>query len=479
MKRLFLFTLTILCCAKLTGCAKTMTHTPLPITVPTPREAINENIGSCADGPILETETGYYYQVPSGCMSLRYCDKTTGKNIFLCNKPECKHKGESFCVATTNRYTPIYLTLYDNRLYANVLDTSNGSLEYKLLEVSLDGSQLTELVTYYTNANDEFDYDLFAYANSMVIHRNKVIFQLSLNLNKDFERLEYFGTIIYDLETGELVSVYPETISSENPQWSHIQVQNDYVYYVVNEPHKHFLHRYNLATSQDELLQPQIPFIGEYFLFNDKLYFFRTNFGHLWEYDLENHTNQEIDLLHSLTERQLPTDYLEDTEKMSPEVQELFYANQISEDPNYQIINGKYYRIILEDKKYNAMSYHADEDYIYIEEYNFSHYAEDTGTETIHDIIHVFDKSLQEITHVEIPQRLGSNTTSSPSSEWSFRFLGNTVYVYQKYRTSDVYRISKTDFLSGRQNYELAYSITPDAQTISSSNPLPPDEDDD
>lgn len=68
------------------------------LTAPVVAEDYNPGNGS-----IMKTENGYYYyDVLSG--ALRYYDIASGKNMYLCNKPECKHDGNSFCVATNDKY---------------------------------------------------------------------------------------------------------------------------------------------------------------------------------------------------------------------------------------------------------------------------------------------------------------------------------------------------------------------------------------
>ena len=72
---------------------------------------------------VMETENGYYYNVCDMNLSLRYTEKTTGKDIFLCARPECMHDGNEKCTATYNFLEISNSILYDNSIYfvANII----------------------------------------------------------------------------------------------------------------------------------------------------------------------------------------------------------------------------------------------------------------------------------------------------------------------------------------------------------------------
>ena len=94
MKKLIL-TLAAACIAlTLTGCNN---------TTPT-EDYLNTNKGSSAYHPIMKTENGYYYNDPMEGLGLKYHDNATGKDIYLCAKPECSHDGNSFCTADALRF---------------------------------------------------------------------------------------------------------------------------------------------------------------------------------------------------------------------------------------------------------------------------------------------------------------------------------------------------------------------------------------
>ena len=52
---------------------------------------------------MLRTEKGFYhYNDTLG--GFRSYDTATGKEMFLCNKPECRHDGNEVCIATNEKY---------------------------------------------------------------------------------------------------------------------------------------------------------------------------------------------------------------------------------------------------------------------------------------------------------------------------------------------------------------------------------------
>ena len=90
------------------------------------------------------SEKGYYYYSYTD-RGLRYYDFSTQKDIFLCNKPECLHDGNAFCVATNRKYGKIDYVLYGDRIYMSAFELDeNERIQMKLLA---DGTYLYCFVT--------------------------------------------------------------------------------------------------------------------------------------------------------------------------------------------------------------------------------------------------------------------------------------------------------------------------------------------
>ena len=134
-------TFAVACIAfSLTGCNKN-----IPM-----QDCLNTNMGTTNYHQIMKTENGYYYNATSlGDMSLRYHDNATGKDIYLCAKPECTHDGgDKFCTATSKGFRVYYTGIYGSNIYIAASETDGKQISFKLLKASLDGTELTEVCTF-------------------------------------------------------------------------------------------------------------------------------------------------------------------------------------------------------------------------------------------------------------------------------------------------------------------------------------------
>lgn len=244
--------------------------------------------------PIMETERGYYYCERSGRMSFHFYDKTNHKDIVLCNKPECKHDGNAFCVATNKKYTPGGCQLYNGRIIAVATVFEDSNMHVKLLEISLDGSELTELASLYSIPNEE---GALAISTDLLIHRNYVCVLLGIANPVSLEETSEYGTLFYNLETGEAFFANEEALSHDNPRWDKTNAMGDYIYFVQRLPRGHQkLHRYHLTTRTDEELSLLTNFSGNYVPLDDNTIFYvrgEAN-GRLCVYHPEDQSNVEI-----------------------------------------------------------------------------------------------------------------------------------------------------------------------------------------
>ena len=201
---------------------------------------------------VRKTEHGYYYY-SYNYGGFRYVDGSTGKDMYLCNKPECKHDGNAFCVATNNKYTIFGWVLYDNRIVANVIEETDTQYLYKLLEIAADGSMANEIVTYYTMEKTG-EVEVFRHgAGAIYIHRNKVMLPMVTGTADGLEDTECYGCAIVDLNTKEVVYLDTEPLSRENTQVTQINAYGDYLYYCRKEGKKTVLHRYNINNGTDSI----------------------------------------------------------------------------------------------------------------------------------------------------------------------------------------------------------------------------------
>lgn len=207
---------------------------------------------------VLQTEKGYYYL--NDC-NIRYKDFATGNDIYLCNKPECRHDGNEFCVATNNKYVIFGMRLYNGKLFAAATETTETQCMYKLLLVEPDGSTMDELVTYMTM---EKTGQVPANLGGFQIHRNWVMLPFAAIDAQKFSDTDAYGTALYNLDTGKLLYLDEEPFCRENSPAFSIQGYRDWIYYCKSEDGKTRLHRYNLTGGTDESYTMLPSFAGIY-----------------------------------------------------------------------------------------------------------------------------------------------------------------------------------------------------------------------
>ena len=137
------------------------------------------------------SEHGSYYiydQLQSGVFyEVMYHDDETGKSLPLCAKPECRHDGNEYCVATTKHY---YITTmnakntgcvyYNGYVYAAATRydvppeniDSNPSLQGVLLRYAPDGTEVTELCTLTDRAHNGVQCQLLLHRGCLIIEVN-------------------------------------------------------------------------------------------------------------------------------------------------------------------------------------------------------------------------------------------------------------------------------------------------------------------
>lgn len=240
---------------------------------------------------VMKTDTGYYYsQGGFNSLSLHYYDAANGKNMYLCNKPECRHEGDEFCVATSNKYIVFDTVLYSNSLYINVIEPSDSTYEYKLLRASLDGSSLDEVVTYLTVNT----IDVMPNTSPMAFHRNKAFLPYQVN-NVNNQEIGYSGVAIYDLETGE-VTYLGEKEGDLNVEKTSFCGYGDYMYFVTAEKFKQRLCRYSYTDGSVEELPLERNFMGEYVIYDDDTIFFVRGTDELFSHNLQTGENTNINV---------------------------------------------------------------------------------------------------------------------------------------------------------------------------------------
>ncbi len=268
-----LFTvLTMVCLVAFAGCTKDKPGEQNPEGTPAAENALvsedyrQGNASGLIDGYFMRTEKGYYYYSKSR-KGFRYYDIATGKDMFLCNKPECRHDGNDFCVATNDNYTVLNACLYSNRMYVYAMDETNTQYRLKVLSLTLDGSELSEAGTVLTL--EKTGQELVFEGENFCIHRNKVMVALNIKGKDEQKDSELYGAAILDLNTKNVTYMDEMPVAKDNLETKEIHAYGDYFYYYRRVAKKNVLHRYNIVNGTDETHKFQPGFSGRYAILGD------------------------------------------------------------------------------------------------------------------------------------------------------------------------------------------------------------------
>jgi len=396
------------------------------LTAPVVSEDYNQGNGS-----IMKTKNGYYYyDVLNG--ALRYYDIATGKNMYLCNKPECKHDGNSFCIATNHEYAMDRIWLYSDRLYAAVVETTETQYLLKVISMALDGAEMREVATYMTvektgqypkNDTDvrfltiegnEDNTVLRPDVGKLLIHRNKVILPMEFISLENFEDSAHYGTAILDLETEEVTYLNEEPLSRENPWAQGFSAGGNYIFYYQKEGRKNILHRYNVTDGTDESFTLQPGFDGTYVVLDeDTIAYFRSVRNIVNVYQISTGFNNVYEIGCDV--------------------------DRITTDGTYLYVSEKYnYR-----QYFNMETMEMEE----WEEAN----------------LHVLNREFEKVASVDLTKLFPKE--NFPEGEWYPKILnryvcsiGDEIY-FDLFQNRMVYKCKKSDLLAGQPQVEFLYKV--------------------
>ena len=360
----------------LSGCGKK----EIPI-----EDYVRSNPATSTMPPIMKSDTGYYYcSTYRRPLNLHYFDMESGQNIFLCSKPECRHDGDAFCTATSEKYTVRGACYYGGSLYINAVEETDNEYLCKLLKVSQDGTELEEVVTYQT-----INKTSLWVGNSvpMIIHRGVAVIPYFMRSNTE-DDISVEGVCLYDLNTEELV-LLPETgDDSERAAYGRMTAYGDYVYYSVKQGRRYALNRYSLTNKTEETLELTNAFTGEYVVVDDNLLFYDYNGTNLYEYHMDDKKN----VTHSY-----------------------FYNKMDITTTSWGMMTDGTYLYIGEGVLFRSLG----SGFLGV-------YVSDDGTETpIPSYVHVFDRELKPVAKVEI----ATENYMEESVNFSLAILDGIVYL--------------------------------------------------
>lgn len=401
----------------LAGCGKE----EIPI-----EDYVRSNPATSGMSMIMKSDTGYYYSTLSGReMELHYFDVESGQNIYLCSKPECRHDGDAFCTATNEKYHVNSAYFYGDNLYLAVVEETEEEYLYKIIRVSADGSELTEVITYMT-VNRSSTIALYG-GEPAIIHRGVMVLPYRLGGTTDVQT-GVTGTYLYNLSTGELTQLPELEYNAYNLGRSRFTGYGDYIYFHTRMNRKNTLSRYCLSDGTVEELGLESRFIGTYEIMDENTIYYIYGQNQLYKYNIATKEN---------------TPY------------EDVFVEKIA-DPEYE-------GIISLTRRYTFSDMITDGTYLYAgnwvefresgKEYVGGYLELDDGSKVeIPPCVYVYNRQLEQVARVEI----STKDLLGEYEHFSLAILDDTVYVKT---TSAVFTCTLDEFLKGgRPNFELLYT---------------------
>lgn len=259
--------------------------------------------------PIMETENGYYANFDVVRLCLSFFDKTTGKAVFLCSKPECTHDGNEYCNATKSGV--IYsgnICLNGDYIYfsGQRYNETDNTDYYALYRTKTDGTELTEVCCYYKIKRENDDGAWRSSYNNgrcLLVHRGYAVIPYLDFEDKSKHTDEYgFKTAVINIEKGN-VKILPETdyklSDTENGQGYYYAYEN-YLYYTVSNDfmcENKELYRYDFITGETEKISG-VGKITSYIISDGKIFYTtppdRNTPSKLYTYNPENGEKKDI-----------------------------------------------------------------------------------------------------------------------------------------------------------------------------------------
>ena len=207
---------------------------------------------------IMETEDGYYTSMMekqgyASVLCLRYCDKESGMNILLCNKPECVHEHDENCVATYKEIRVIHTALYEGDIYVLGADCEKDATKIQLYKAALDGSAmdvvgtvlsapLPENIAFWSTAIRLKPAEIYGNIKGdpeygFILHKGFAYIPYYLRYGQGMAGFRGGGLIRMDLRTGEMKELYSLENANQGVP-SNLSAQGDYVWFTLHQRYK-------------------------------------------------------------------------------------------------------------------------------------------------------------------------------------------------------------------------------------------------
>ena len=383
---------------------------------------------------MMKTDKGYYYYtyIDNG---IHYYDIATEKAMFLCNKPECRHDGNEFCVATNRNYLSLAHSLYNDKILKYVMEETDTRYCFKVLSIALDGSAMEEVAT--TMAFEKSAGDISMGSCYMYVHRNKAFLTMAGVGLTDKET--YCGVAILDLNTKEVKYLDEEPFGKNNVEAECVTAAGDYFYYCKRDGKTLLLHRYHIENGMEEALNLLPGFAGEYVVLDEDTIAYIKKVGTMvYTYRISTGENTE-----------------------QARVMRPFYEYQ--SDGSYQKGEGL--------KESSVAQLETDGTYVYAAEQQklYMNTGEDGEPVLIanESYIHVFNNKLEEVALVDMAEAasvldVGDMKWSGLSYTKTLWYRGEEIYwnlmpeeprEWENY----VFCCKRSDFIAGKPEFTFVY----------------------
>jgi len=210
-------------------------------------------------GSIMETEKGYYTNTatPKGGHMLRFYERDTENQIFLCAKPECTHDGNEGCAATYKNLECINTLLYDGAIYTLAVE-GGDIISFSLYKAALDGTSFTKVGDAFSVSNSAGESYEYMGGIYFMIHKGYAYIPYHLTLGESSFGFAGSGLVKMDIKTGKTEQLCSgEDYFSPHPG-SKLFGVGDNVYYFLsgygnNDPDDG-VYRYNIKTGVTDKL---------------------------------------------------------------------------------------------------------------------------------------------------------------------------------------------------------------------------------
>jgi hypothetical protein len=250
MKRNILLT-SVIAIAMLCGCSNSKQQTELSEDTPYNH---GENV-------IMETDKGYYTNSIGGTMCLRYYEKDTENQIFVCARPECLHNGSETCTATYKNLYCVNSVLYNDAIYILTIE-GGDTVSVSLYKAALDGTSITKVGTAFSvNNSAGEDYKLNNDNDDyFMIHKGYAYIPYHISLGDGTYGFAGSGLVKMDISSGKTEQLYSGD-DYFSPYPAELAGSGDHVYYNCRGykiTDATGTYRYNIVTGESEKLSDNV-----------------------------------------------------------------------------------------------------------------------------------------------------------------------------------------------------------------------------